>query len=338
MRPRTADLGRHAVAPAVAGDAPLPVYPRTVGAAGGHGGRLGAQRHRRAAIPGPAPRQRAPAPARMRYPLAVDLDGPELRSLASMYARRFPRRADRLRIAHGAGLETGWTDFSEAEAAWESLLTRAQQVDALSKVAEAASSERPADENLGELARTLRAAGRRSPWAAVVLLGVGIAVGLAIGIPVGRGSVPGPVATVLPVVAPSPPAPPVEAPDDDAVADAPPADEAAVPEPLPEANFATPSDETQPALLPEGCRGALGTVVGYWYAGEESPGRAGTPLTLDKAIRVRKDFPRAENNWSKDAEVRCVVPPGAHLRLSGDPVSVQGGGWWVPLGADDLQP
>lgn len=267
----------------------------------------------------------------MRYPRAtVDLDGAEQRALASFYARRFPRRADRLRLAHAAGVGDGWTDFSEPEAAWESLVSRAHAAGLLPKLAEVAGAERPADENLGELARTLRAAGKRSPVGLLAAAAAGLLVGLFIGIPVGRSSVP------TPIVLPPPPAPvaaPEPAPEEEEAPEskAPPA-EPLTNEDLPEVVPFVPSP-----VLPEGCKGEVGSVVGYWFAGTTDPGKVGYAVTMDKAIRVRADYPRAENSWNSSAEVRCVLPPGLRVNISQAPIAVEGGGWWVPLIPEDVR-
>lgn len=75
-------------------------------------------------------------------------------------------------------------------------------------------------------------------------------------------------------------------------------------------------------------------MVGWWYAGESEPGKLGYTLTLDRGVRIRSDYPRAENGWLAEAPTRCVLGPGSRLKIAKEPVQIEGGAWWVPVVGD----
>lgn len=79
------------------------------------------------------------------------------------------------------------------------------------------------------------------------------------------------------------------------------------------------------------CGGRPGEVVGYWYAGERSPGKVGQQLTLDQSVNVRATYPDEQNRFDKRSEVRCVLSEGDQVLLAQAPIRVPGGHWWVPL-------
>jgi hypothetical protein len=51
---------------------------------------------------------------------------------------------------------------------------------------------------------------------------------------------------------------------------------------------------------------------------------------------VRDDYPREENHYSMRSTVLCWLSAGTQQRLSGAPVDVGRGQWWVPVAGGDL--
>ncbi|MFT4621585.1 MAG: hypothetical protein ACI8PZ_000237 [Myxococcota bacterium] len=88
---------------------------------------------------------------------------------------------------------------------------------------------------------------------------------------------------------------------------------------------------------PERCVGAEpGAIVGYWHAGEATPGRSGEVLQMPHGRNVRADYPDEHNRFDARAEVQCQLHRGDRVRLSRDPIRVPGGHYWVPLLSGDL--
>ena len=84
------------------------------------------------------------------------------------------------------------------------------------------------------------------------------------------------------------------------------------------------------------CLGAPGAVVGWWYAGTSSPGVQGATIRLVGSVNVRDDYPREENQYSMRSTVLCWLSAGTQQRLSGAPVDIGRGQWWVPVAGGDL--
>jgi hypothetical protein len=84
------------------------------------------------------------------------------------------------------------------------------------------------------------------------------------------------------------------------------------------------------------CEGPAGEVIGYWYAGETSPGSAGASYTVDGGINVRADYPDVHNDFDARADLVCTLGHGWRLKLGRDPIAVPGGAYWVPLAPDDI--
>lgn len=95
---------------------------------------------------------------------------------------------------------------------------------------------------------------------------------------------------------------------------------------------------TERALPTGRCTDPQGGIVGYWYAGRQSPGQVGDTVHLARSINVRNAFPSADNGWNSGGRIRCVLRPGDQVRLSDQPIEVSGGAWWVPLHTGDLIP
>ncbi|MCB9675488.1 MAG: hypothetical protein H6737_10255 [Alphaproteobacteria bacterium] len=85
------------------------------------------------------------------------------------------------------------------------------------------------------------------------------------------------------------------------------------------------------------CTRPDGGRVGYWYAGRRNPGGVGQIATFDRAVNVRVDFPDRHNDFDARSHIECVLQPGDHVRISGEPILVPGGAWWVPLYTGDLE-
>ncbi|MCB9759335.1 MAG: hypothetical protein H6739_05805 [Alphaproteobacteria bacterium] len=254
----------------------------------------------------------------------------ELSELTAFFERRFPA-SDAARLGRAAGVGGG---------TWFEVVQQAHDAGRLGKLARAAAAERPDDPNLAELIETVGArpgGGRVVAAAAVVLLalaGVGVALWP-------KGDPPEPPSVVQD--APAPPAEPatpeVEPPAVAAVAPEPAATPVATPEP-PAATLEPParSAPAQPGGAVEGrCGGERGALVGYWYAGAPFEAGQGEVYTVRAGANVREDYPRRDNGWNARSKVRCALQAGDRVRLSHAPLLVDGGKYWVPLHAGDLQ-
>lgn len=85
------------------------------------------------------------------------------------------------------------------------------------------------------------------------------------------------------------------------------------------------------------CGGSLGSLVGYFYAGDRFSGVKGEPYTMTSDVNVRADYPHKANRWSSEAKIRCVLVRDDVLVLSESAIRVDGKKYWVPLYAGDLQ-
>ena len=81
------------------------------------------------------------------------------------------------------------------------------------------------------------------------------------------------------------------------------------------------------------CKGTPGSLVGYWYAGAVSPGAKGDRITVPRDLNVRADYPDRHNGYDRRTAIRCTLGVGQSLVLTGDPIAVPGGAYWVPLHA-----
>ena len=84
------------------------------------------------------------------------------------------------------------------------------------------------------------------------------------------------------------------------------------------------------------CTTAEGGIVGYWYAGAESPGKLGEIITMRSWANVRADMPGPHNRYNARAEERCALIEGDRVRLTAEPIQIAGGAYWVPLRSGDL--
>jgi hypothetical protein len=114
---------------------------------------------------------------------------------------------------------------------------------------------------------------------------------------------------------------------------------APVPEPVPvpePAPAVAPKPTPKPAGAVLRCEGPPGEVIGYWYAGETSPGGVGADYTVDGGLNVRVDYPDVHNDFDARSALVCTLGHGWRLRLGHEPIAVPGGAYWVPLASDDI--
>jgi len=287
----------------------------------------------------------------------MDLDPNNSADLAVFFAKRFPHTEQRSSLATEAHIRFREPPTDEANVAWGGLLTRAREQAALKRLARCAARRIPEDENLQGVSAVLNgrawpplSAGRSAPpWlrqaavmAALLLIGVGSAwlVGGQEPEPeVAAVEANEPVALVATQPTPSAEDAPrltksvlAPAPTDDATLEVAVADGSAEPpvEEAPVEEAAAMATETATSQLP-GCRGRPGELVGYWYAGRVSPGKAGDRITVPQDLNVRADYPDRHNNFDARTSVRCTLAEGAPLVLSAAPIAVPGGAYWVPL-------
>ncbi|MCB9794179.1 MAG: hypothetical protein H6741_15800 [Alphaproteobacteria bacterium] len=295
----------------------------------------------------------------------MQLDTKEISELAGFLAKRFPSAGQIGELARAVGVEP--PDQGTPRERWGALLLGVQAQGGLLKLVRMASDMAPEDSNLTELRRTLeaeQAAGRRPMALAMV-----IALSLVIGVAAWAWTRP---AAPPPAAPPRGPEltgdlltklddAPAEAPTETERSQAPPAGEAepaveaepvveAVPEAAPETLAqaeAPPVAEPAPAARPPEpaseqsvsgrCAGPATEVIGYWYAGAPFTPQAGETYTLKYGVNVRADYPRRANDWDAKTRVVCSLLGGDELRLTHDPILVDGGRYWVPFTPADLR-
>ena len=267
----------------------------------------------------------------------MDLSADELEELGRFFEKRFPDADEREQLLAEAGVDDKGT--------WSATVFAAADAGTLGELAKAAVERRPKDENLAELVTTLGADSVLTVRAMVIAaaaLGL-IALGAAAWYGVADDKIDAkPEDPRLPKVVaqePEPEVAPVEvAPEDP-------------PEPAPRAVDTEVEPEAEPALEPEPqpdepvvpldggdgrCSGPAGALVGYWYAGHPFEPVAGDEYELKFGKFVRSEYPHRDNGWRADAEVRCTLLANDRVRISADPILVDGGKYWVPLAVGDL--
>ncbi|MFT5682869.1 MAG: hypothetical protein ACI8RZ_003793 [Myxococcota bacterium] len=258
-------------------------------------------------------------------------DDNEIQELADFFSRRFPDDSQRERMASSAGL-------SEDASDWGGLLRSAQSSRRLAQLAEVTLAAAPEDENLRDVCLILTAPRRRKQTILALSSAVALALALVIAFAATR----------------SPPNEPVEPAAVLASADNTPPPVAVQPEPEPAAEpvvepVAPPEPagaDAEPAVVPVAapasapstgrCRAGKGTLIGYWYAGAERPGGAGSSVSIPVTVNVRADYPDEHNRFNARADIRCVLHQGDRLTLTADPIRVPGQRYWVPLYGGDL--
>jgi len=281
------------------------------------------------------------------------LDEREIALLARFFAKRFPEATDRRPLLERAGLADSVAD---GPAAWEEIVTRAQEQKALGRLGKALRSDDGDDANLREVRALLAyepvprwslpaaALGMAAALAVVVVGGAAWAIG-------GRAVEARPEArSNRPVVSVEAAAGPSRV---EVVAAAPEgvdAEPVAEPIPAPVAPVATtpvvvsvaPKASVAAApppvdgVKPDACARQGGTVSGWWYAGDAPPGQTGDVIVVPRDTYVRAEMPGTSNGWSKNTPVKCVLYAGDKVRLNAAPVRVPVDAWWVSTSSDDV--
>ena len=265
----------------------------------------------------------------------------ERRELAEFFAKRFSDDSVRSLLARQAGIDAGEAT-SDPTDAWADLITTAQNRRRLPNLAIVASKTDQTDQNLqavcnllGARARIVRNRVVTGLAAASIALGFGIA-GWSMGAQgeastVAEAPTPEAVTEVVavaevPEVAPEPAVPEV------------------APEPAVPAGPAYTRSHTPPEERPTGPAWRNGRCtydkdsdfIGYWYAGDTSPGLQGEVVTVELGVNVRQDCPGLHNDFDKRSKVRCILKRGDKVKLTAAPILVPGDRFWVPLFHGDL--
>lgn len=266
----------------------------------------------------------------------------ERRELAEFFAKRFSDDSVRSLLARQAGIDAGDAQ-DDATDAWADLITTAQNRRRLPNLAIVASRTDLADQNLqavcnllGARARIVRNRVVTGLAAASIALGFGVA-GWSAGsqsetpaVAVAEVAVEAPASEVLAAAELSEPA----------LADVPEVEVAPIePEGPAYTRTHTPPEErpSGPAWRNGRCTyDKESDFIGYWYAGEESPGRQGEVVTVELGVNVRQDYPGLHNEFDKRTKVRCILKRGDKVKLTAAPVLVPGDRFWVPLYHGDL--
>ena len=266
----------------------------------------------------------------------MKLDSEELEGLAAVLERRFPPGNPRQELLREAGVD-------DADA-WSAIVHDAAESGALERLVAVASRMRPDDENLQALSDAL---GGGVPRAAFVAAGA-VLVLLGVGAGAWYTSADDKISAIADE-APSEAAPEPSAPVDEPVKRIKAPGEFAAPNLSPslvppfakKANAPEAGTAEQPPAEPDvvdgRCGGERGQRVGYWYAGFPFEARKGDSYTIKHGANVRKAHPSAENGWTSDAPIVCTLNSGDTVLLSADPLLIEGGKYWVPLNAGDLQ-
>jgi hypothetical protein len=268
----------------------------------------------------------------------------ERRELAEFFAKRFSDDSVRSMLARQAGIKEDCSG-SEAQAAWQDLITTAQNRRRLPNLAIVASKTDITDQNLQAVCNLLGARARitrnrilTGVAAASIALGFG-AVGWTLGssdqpVALAELSQPAPIVADA-VVAAAPEL--VETPQPTPIVEAI-AEEAVTPEPSFARGHTPPEDRmTGPAWRDGRCTyDKPGDFIGYWYAGADNPGAVGETITVSLGVNVRADYPDLHNNFDKRTKVRCILKRGDKVKLTAAPILVPGDRFWVPIYHGDL--
>lgn len=275
----------------------------------------------------------------------MQVDAEQLGELAAGLCRRFPRAADRAGLVQAAGIELAEMDAS-SERAWIQVVEAAHAQKRLPALVGIAARRLPDDAMLQAMSQALNPPVDRRPAIAGSIVGFVVLSG-ALGLwfksagdkvaerqgsaadlyaPIEQGD-PTPAVEAPPVQAPAP-SEPVDVPP---AADPVPADPETAPAVTPDA-----PSPTESATVEGRCGGVRGAQIGFWYAGFPFDAQAGDVYTLNGGKHVRADYPGEHNGWNAQAPVQCGLKAGDQVRITADPVLVDGGKYWVPLHAGDL--
>jgi hypothetical protein len=268
----------------------------------------------------------------------------EMSALVKALAKAFPAYESRMRLAGKAAVASKAQVAGEALEAWRDIVHCAQQEGRLNVLVEAALFEQPENKEIAPFRQVdgttaIRLQSKGHLWVGLALLAGGAAafflkgggpevlepVPVTQAAPVNKGFVVEPEANpeALNQALPNP----EMAPEPEPVSEN-------VPEAAPEPVFAQAKAITD---ITGRCGGPKGSLVGYFYAGDSFERPPGKAFTMERDVNVRADYPRKENAWSSQSKKRCVLVRGDVLLLSAPAIAVDGGKFWVPLYAGDLQ-
>ncbi len=267
----------------------------------------------------------------------MHLSHQELRSLARFLAKRFPPPAAISPLARSARLDFDPTGPDDAEADWFALLAAAHDQGRLEALVRAAATGCPEDDNMAELEAII--APPPSNMARFVALGAVVAMAATALLTAGVMAwvLSGDDAVAAQVSAEH--AAPVTATQVEPAQVEPAQVEPAQVEPVEPAPVSSPRVQgTSDAELPGPCAPSTDEeeVVGWWYAGERSPGAAGEAVSVPRTLNVRAEFPSFRNDYDARTAVKCILVEGTTLVLHAEPEKVPPGHYWVPLTAADL--
>ncbi len=291
----------------------------------------------------------------------MEPEAQERAAVAKFFAKRFPTDDDRHDLARAAGVQVLSTPSTSAVSGWERMITEAQSRGKLGRLARAAAKTDPEDLNL-QRAAALLARGDSFVWPWAVAGGAVAIPAAAVALVAGVAWLAGAfepsaavAASTVPVsdeiVAVADADEPLEdevVQADEGIAEEPadvieePADEGVedevVAEPVAVATTVAPDRAVtaSPANHHGRCTQAGGGLVGYWWAGEESPGHMGDVISVPRDLNVRAWAPSVSNGFDTRGDVRCTLGAGDRIRLSAEPLDVPGGAVWVPLNSGDL--
>jgi hypothetical protein len=273
----------------------------------------------------------------------MQVDAEQLRELAAGLCRRFPRASERAGLLQAAEIDLAEMDAAP-ERAWIQVVEAAHAQRRLAALVGIAAARMPDDALLQAMSKEFNPPIDRRPAYAAAIVGFVVLTGLfmlwfdAAGDKVAKRQAAtvdlfapidqGPVAPADPPVDAADPAlAPVEEPDAAPVVEA--------PDPIEEPADPVPEAPESPTV--EGrCGGPRGAQIGFWYAGFPFDAQVGDVYTLNGGKHVRSDWPGEHNGWNAQEPVQCGLKAGDQVRITADPVLVDGGKYWVPLHAGDL--
>lgn len=264
----------------------------------------------------------------------------ECRELAAFFAKRFSEPSVRTMLARQAGLKEG-EEGTDPGVAWERLITTAQNRRKLPKLAIVAAKTDATDQNLQAVCNLLGARSRivrNRTIAAAAAACLAVSFGYA-GFTLGTDEATPELATASTPIEPTLEVPALD--DTIVVADATPTIEE--PPPVPDgpayttAHTAPEERPTGPAWRNGRCTySEPGEFIGYWYAGDELPGRQGEVAEVKLGVNVRMDYPGLHNDFDTRAKVRCILKRGDKVKLTDAAILVPPDKYWVPLYHGDL--
>ena len=288
----------------------------------------------------------------------------ERRELAEFFAKRSETlNGEQCRLAVGLVITTAHVGAGADY--WEALLEQAESRKKLPLFATVIARSNPKDENLQSVCRLLMGRRRRAQVASAIMGGAGLgflgagAVGMVAGI-VGLFLSATPTPSVASTSLLTTTAAEVEVATtsiEDVNEDAPPTPLAQVDPPRDVSHSIVLSaaktveqarqrmhidsskgtTETARKKGSSRCRTSEDGFIGYFHWGPVTDGVPNDEVEIRRSVNVRSEYPQSSNGYNLKSNVRCVLSKGAKVRLSGAPIHVAGGHFWIPLSEGDLQ-